>query len=110
MEDFQWVVRSNMIKDFPVTLDDTNVAQGIWGKDIAALKGKTTRRKPEPVAMDFVKVPKELMKLHNNVFLTADIFFVNKIPFFLSLSRKIYFTAATHLKSRKVDEIYKAFK
>ena len=50
------------------------------------------------------------MKLHKNVFLTADIFFVNKIPFFLLLSRKIYLTAATHLKSRKVAEIYKAFK
>ena len=47
-----------MIKDCPVTLEDTNVAQGIWGKDIAALKGKTTWRKPDPVAKDFVKVPK----------------------------------------------------
>jgi len=109
-KDFQWVVRSNMIKDCPVTLEDTNVAFKIWGKDIAALKGKTTRKKPNPVAKDFVKVPKELMKLHKNVFLTADIFFVNKIPFFLSLSRKIYFTAATHLKSRKVADIFKAFK
>ena len=99
-----------MIKDCPVTLEDTNVAKSIWGKDIAALKGKTTRSKPDPVAKDFVKVPKELMKLHKHVFLTADIFFVNKIPFFLSLSRKIYFTAATHLKSRKVAEIFKAFK
>ena len=36
------------------------------------------------------------------MFLTADIFFVNKIPFFLSLSRKTCFTAATHLD---LDEV-----
>ena len=42
-KDFQWVVRSNMIKDCPVTLDDTNVAQGIWGKDISALKERPLR-------------------------------------------------------------------
>jgi hypothetical protein len=51
------------------------------GKDIAALKGKTTRSKPDPVARDFVKVPVELLNLHRDVFLTVDIFFVNKSRF-----------------------------
>jgi hypothetical protein len=50
----------------------------IWGNNIAALKGKTTQRKTHPVARDYVKVPKELLKLHKEVFLTTDIFFVNK--------------------------------
>jgi hypothetical protein len=53
----------------------------IWGKNIAALKGKTTRSKTHPVARDYVKVPKELLKLHKDVFMTTDIFFVNKILF-----------------------------
>ena len=94
-KDFKWVIRSNQIKDCPVTVQDVDVALKIWGKNIAALKGKTTRAKPNPVARDFVKVPKELLKLHKEVFLTADIFFVNKIPFFLTLSRAICFTAVT---------------
>jgi hypothetical protein len=42
-----------------------------------ALKGKTTRTKPDPVASDFVKVPVELLKLHKEVYITADLFFVN---------------------------------
>ena len=42
--------------------------------------------------------------------MTADIFFVNKIPFFLTLSRKICFTAVNHLANRTVPEIFKAFK
>jgi hypothetical protein len=104
------VIRSNQIKDCPVTVQDVEVAFKIWGKNIAALKGKTTRSKPNPVARDFVKVPTELLKLHKEVFLTADIFFVNKIPFFLTLSRKICFTAVNHLGNRTVPEIFKAFK
>jgi hypothetical protein len=104
------VIQSNQIKDCLVTVQDVNVALKIWGKKIAALKGKTTQSKPNPVAKDFVKVPVELLKLHKEVFLTADIFFVNKIPFFLTLSRKICFTMVNHLVDRPVPQIFKAFK
>jgi hypothetical protein len=46
MKDFKWVIQSNQIKDCPVTVDDVVTANKIWGKDIAALKGKTTRSTP----------------------------------------------------------------
>ena len=109
-KDFKWVIQSNQIKDCPVTVQDVDVALKIWGKNVPALKGKTTRSKPRPVARDFVKVPVEILKLHKEVFLTANIFFVNKIPFFLTLSCKICFTAVNHLADRTVLEIFKAFK
>jgi hypothetical protein len=35
---------------------------------------------------------------------------VNKIPFFLTLSRKICVTAVNHLADRTVPQIFKAFK
>jgi hypothetical protein len=110
MKDFKWVIQRNQIKDCPVTVQDIDVARKIWGKNIAALKGKTTRSKSIPVARDYVKVPMEIMKLHKEVFLTTDIFFVNKIPFFLKLSCKICFTAVNHLADRTVPQIFKAFK
>jgi hypothetical protein len=69
MKDFKWVIRSNQIKDCPVTVQDINVALKIWAKTIAALTGKTTRRKTNPVARDYVKVPLELMKLNKEVFI-----------------------------------------
>jgi hypothetical protein len=110
MKDIKRVIRSNQIKDCPVTIKDIDVAMKIWGKNNAALKGKTTRSKTHPVARDYVKVPKELLKLDKEVFLTTDIFFVNKIPFFLTLSRNICFTAVNHLADRTVPQIFKAFK
>jgi hypothetical protein len=110
MKDFKWVIRSNQSKDCPVTIQDIYVATKICGKNIATLKGKTTRSKTHPVAGGYVKVPKELLKLHKEVFLTTDIFFMNKIPFFLTLSRNICFTAVNHLADRTVPQIFKAFK
>jgi hypothetical protein len=46
IKDFKWVtIQSNQIKDCPVTVQDVITAahHKIWGKNIAALKGKTTR-------------------------------------------------------------------
>jgi hypothetical protein len=110
MKDFKWVIQSNQIKDSPVTVQDINVDRKILGKSIAALKGKTTRSKSILVARDYFKVPMELMKLHKEVFFTTDIFFVKKIPFFLTLSQKIFFIAVNHLADCTVPHIFKAFK
>ena len=44
------------------------------------------------------------------MFLTADLFFVNGMPFFISIIRKIDFTEISHLSGRKSTEIFKDFK
>ena len=68
------MIHSNQIKNCPVTVEAVATASKIWGNNVDALKGKTTTRKPEVVKRDLVKVPKELMKLHKDIYLTADIF------------------------------------
>ena len=55
-------------------VEDVDVSLKIWGKNIAALKGKTTRSKPNTVARDSVKIPVNLLKFHKEVFLTLEIF------------------------------------
>ena len=49
------------------------------------------------------------MKLHRDIVMAADIFFVNTIPFFPTLSRKICFTMVQHLAYRKDKTIYNTF-
>ena len=93
-----------------MTVEYVDVALKIWGKNIAALKGNTTRSKPNTVARDYVNIPMDLLKLHKEVFLKLDIFFINKIPFLLTMSRKICFTAVNHLANRTVPQIFAAFK
>ena len=74
VKEYKWVIHSNKIKNCPVTVEDVATASKIWGKSVDALKGKTTRRKPEVVKRDLVRVPKELMKLYKDIYLTTDIF------------------------------------
>jgi hypothetical protein len=109
-KDFKWIIWSNQIKDCPVTVEYVDTALMIWGKNVAALKGKTTWTKPDPVARNCVKIPMELLKLHKEVYITADLFFVNNIPFFLTLSHMICFMAINHLANRTVPQIFMAFK
>jgi hypothetical protein len=109
-QDFLWILRSNQIKDCPVTVEDAMAAYKIWGPSVAALKGRTVRIKPEPVTTNTVHIPKEIREIHKEVTLTMDIFFVNQIPFFVTLSRSLYFTTVTHLPNRSLGEIFKALK
>jgi hypothetical protein len=80
------------------------------GQEYRSAERQDHTSKSIPVARDYVKVPMELMNLHKEVFLTTYIFFVNNIPFFSTLSRKICFTAVNHLADRMVPQVFKAFK
>ena len=69
-KEYKWVIQINQINNCPVTVHDVEIAQKVWGKNIASLKGKTTRKKPNVVARYQVKIPAGLIKLHKEVFLT----------------------------------------
>ena len=108
--DFRYAVQMKQIADCPITTEDVDIAHTIWGKSIAALKGKTTRKKPMPVVSNLIQIPRELLNLHSRVFLAVDIFFVNSVAFFMSISRKICYTATIHLKNRKHKSVLDALK
>ena len=111
MNDFMWILQTNGIKDCPVTVRDAEVALKVWGPNIAALKGKTTRKAAKSVKVeDIVEIPKEMIAMHKNATLGIDIFFVNKIPFFVTLSRDICFTSVMHLTDRKLPSIFAALR
>ena len=88
VKDFRWIFKSNKITDCPVMVQYIDIEHEILGKDIAALKGKTTNKKQIHVSGELVKVPRDLIKLNKDVFMTADILFVNGIQcLFFSVER-----------------------
>ena len=100
MNDFLWILWTNRINDCPVTVRDAEVALKVWGPNIAALKGKTTHKVAKSVKVeDLVEIPKEMIAMHKNVTLGIDIFFVNKIPFFVTLSCDICFICDASVRS-----------
>ena len=46
---------------------------------------------------------------NKDLFLTMDVFFVNKIPFLITFSRNIDFTATSHFPTQKSRYIFKSF-
>jgi hypothetical protein len=65
IKDFKNIITMNAIADNPVNTKDIEFALQIFGEDIGSLKGKTTRRKPLPVAQDYIEIPSELTLKQN---------------------------------------------
>jgi hypothetical protein len=77
--DFQGLVRLNLLKDCPITNNDITNAHIIFGPDLANIRGKTVRKKPDHVRTDYVEIPQILFDVHSRVTLLADIMFVNGV-------------------------------
>ena len=75
--------RSHKILDCPVQVQSIYILHAIWGKNIASLKGNNTRNKPIHVVGYIGKIQKEIVNIHKEVFMKADISFLNGIPFCL---------------------------
>jgi len=69
-----------------------------------------TRRTPDPVVSDYVAVPPEILSANKHVTLSSNLFFVNKVPFFATISDHIKFTTVQHVSSRKIVELIKCSK
>lgn len=91
INDFKAMLRMNTITNNPVTTDDIIVAEKIFGPDIGALKGKTTRRKPAPVVNDYIEIPKELIATQREVTICMDGMKVNGMSFLTTVSRNLQY-------------------
>ncbi len=119
-DEFQQILRSDRIRNCPVTPDDARRAMIIYGPDVATLKGKTRRAAAASRVPSFLAVPHPapILEYHRDVTICADIFFVQQIPFYHSVSRGIGFRTATFIddrskktllrKTRAVTRVYEA--
>ena len=98
--DFQQMISKNLILNCPVNVSDVARAEIFYGKDIHALKGKTTRSKPKQVVIDYMEIPKNILESNKNITLSIDIMYVNKIPFVTTISRNVKFTTVEAIQKR----------
>ena len=59
----------------------------IFGPDLAGVRGRTVRRSLDAVRTDYVQLPQVILEHYWVVVLTADVMFVNNVPFLVSHSR-----------------------
>ena len=85
----------------PITKSDAIAMENIFGPNVSNLKGKTVRKMPRHVLDNIDPVPPEILKLHSGVTLCIDIMFVNKVPFFVTLSRNLKFITVESLQRQE---------
>jgi len=106
--DFRAIVAAGGVPGSDVTIDDVKAAEVIWGRSVIKLKGNTVRREGKRKKQSITQVPSELIKIHQDVELAIDCFFVNRHVFFTTFSTKVCFTTVTHLTNRTKEAIWAA--
>jgi len=84
-KEFKGMVPEKLITNCPVTVQDVENANRIFGPDLANLRGKTIRTKPEHVRKEYVQIPRDFVELHKYVTLVADVMFGKACHFWLPL-------------------------
>jgi hypothetical protein len=110
LKDFIRHIEARSLTNCPITRQDAINAHVIFGRDFGSIKGKTTRRQLKGIlsSVNNNNIPKSIMEHYRDLTLCIDIMFVNKIPFFMSLSRNIRFIPAEVLNNRKQASLTKA--
>ena len=102
------MVRSHLIWNCPVTIEDVRIAEKVFGKDIATLKGKSVRTKPTTTVTDVIDVPKALRREHRHVELCVDIMYIQGMTFLTTISKKICYRTIEFIPDRSVNSLCKA--
>jgi len=97
-KEFKGIVCEKLITNCPVTVQDVENANCIFGPDLANHRGKMIRAKPEHVRIEYVQIPWDFVELHKYVTLVADVMVVNGLPFLITSSRGISLVTIEYLK------------
>ncbi len=106
--EFDGMVREQLLTYCPVTVHEVDNANQIFGPDLANLRGKATRTKPERVQVEYVQIPWDCVQLHKYITLVADVMFVNGLPFLVTFLQGLSLVTIEHLQSRTAKHLVHA--
>ena len=103
-------VDGNTFRDLPISRSDLLNADTIFGPSVSGLMGRTTRTRPQHVTDEHHHIPRELHQQHQVVTLTADIFYVERLGFIATRSRKIRFSTVEPIPRQDTNSLFKAIR
>jgi hypothetical protein len=77
----------------------------IFGPDVAGVNGRTVRRPPEPVHIEYMQIPRMILDWHWIVTLAVDCMFMNMVPFLVSMSRGLHLITAKRTPSQTAKNL-----
>jgi hypothetical protein len=105
--DYKSMVRGNMICNCPIAPEDITNMHAIFGPNLASIREKMVWCTPAPVVVDYVDVPQLIAQSSKIVTLVADVFFVDDMPFLITVSRHIKFITAEYMQVRMAESLCK---
>ena len=72
------MIRNNTIQSFPVTVEDIEIEEKLFGPDVYTLKGRTKRQSKKVVVDDFIEISRELIENNQKLILCTGIMFINQ--------------------------------
>ena len=74
-----------IINNCPVAIEDIHNANTIYKCDVPTLKGKIVRKQLKRIQAEYIEVPDSFHQTIVNLTVSAEVMFVNGIPFVVSV-------------------------
>ena len=82
---------------------DVRVAEDIYGPILGNVRGKTTTQKPHVPQQEEILVPQQV---HQSLY--ADLMWIDKEPFFISVSKPLEYVQVSGIRAKATEELLKA--
>jgi hypothetical protein len=89
---------------------DVDLAEKIYGKDVASIKGKNSEAKTYTCIHNIVEIPKEWIKAQEHVDLCFDTVYINGLPFVSIISKRIKYRTMEWIPNRTMGTYIQALK
>lgn len=107
---FLRMIDNNMIKNCAVTRRDVKISNDIYGVNANIVKGKSVRQQPPHVREDILPVPPDILERYGDITLAIDVYHINGIRFFRSISRHLMFRTTQAIADAKAGTLFKQVK
>jgi hypothetical protein len=105
--DFVSIIKNNLLPHANITTKGIVHAETIFGKELGSLQGKTMRKSPKTVIADYIEIPPDVLEVHREVMLAADIMSVDRDQFLITTSRSIQFTTVERIETKENQSLIK---
>jgi len=107
---FLHLVQTNYFRNSPVTPDDAQRATIIYRPNLSFLKGKPTRKRPNPIEnIQIVHIPPIIKQYHTKIVLSVDYMIVQNIAMLFTIDNSFQypFLKSVHKKKANKNDILK---